>query len=231
MSSNYVLKSTKALNILCISSGWPWGADRVYLLCLYHALVGSVLDYGSIVYASAAPSTLRPLNTIHHSCIRLSTGAYETSHIESLLVEAGEPPLQKRRDILLGSYAAKLLGILHYPAWRAVLQPSFMTSYDIRQSLPRPAGIRFLHMLKNLNIGLPRAVQYSQNTIPPWKLLWPVFDLRLTALSKLSTSPIIYQRNFRELMSLLPHLFYHLHRWLYQGWLCRLCFYISGHQS
>jgi hypothetical protein len=114
MSPNYLLK-VQSLNILCILSGSCWGADRVCLLYLYRALVRSVLDYGSIVYASKAPSTLRPLNTIHHGGICLSTGAYETSHIESLVVEAGEPSLQKRRDILLGSYTAKLFGISHHP--------------------------------------------------------------------------------------------------------------------
>jgi hypothetical protein len=152
------VKSTKAWNILCILSGSSWGADRVCLLRLYCALVRSVLDYGSIVYASVAPSSLRPLNTIHCGGIRLSTGVYETSHIESLLVEAGEPSLQKRRSILLGSYAAKVLGILHHPARRTILQPSFMTLYEIRHSLPRPAGIRFLCVLKNQNIGVPKAV-------------------------------------------------------------------------
>jgi hypothetical protein len=44
------VKGSKSLNIFCILSGRFWGADRVCLLCLYHALVRSVLHYA---YASA----------------------------------------------------------------------------------------------------------------------------------------------------------------------------------
>ena len=43
----------KALNIPRAVGHTDWGADRIILLCLYHVLVCSKLDYGCIVYGSA----------------------------------------------------------------------------------------------------------------------------------------------------------------------------------
>ena len=45
------LKSScqKALDILRVVGHSDWGADHIVLLCLYHALVRSRLDYRSIV--------------------------------------------------------------------------------------------------------------------------------------------------------------------------------------
>jgi hypothetical protein len=65
------VKSTESLNIFRILSGSSLGVHRVCLLCWFHALVRSVLVYGSIVFPSAASSTLRPFNTIHHGGISL----------------------------------------------------------------------------------------------------------------------------------------------------------------
>ncbi len=89
------LQTVSPLNLLRMLSGTSWGADRITLLRLYRALIRSALDYGSEVYGSAAPSTLRPINNIHHAGIRLSTVAYRTSRIECILADAGEPSLKE----------------------------------------------------------------------------------------------------------------------------------------
>lgn len=46
------------------------------------------------------PSTLRTIDSIHHTRIRITTGAFRTSLIVSLLCEAGEPYLYYRRKLL-----------------------------------------------------------------------------------------------------------------------------------
>ena len=82
--------------------------SRFYLLNLYRSLIRSKLDYGYIVYGSARPSYLTMLNTIHHQGIRLALGAFRTSPVESLYVEAGELPLEERRIKLSLQYLTKL---------------------------------------------------------------------------------------------------------------------------
>jgi len=91
-------KCLKALNLIRVLANTDWGASRKTLLLLYRSLIRSKLDYGSIIYGSARKSYLKTLDTIHHQGLRLALGAFRTSPIESLLVEANEPSLALRRE-------------------------------------------------------------------------------------------------------------------------------------
>ena len=182
-------------NIIGTSSPPP------YLLRLHRALVRSVLDYGSLVYGCASATNLRTLDTVHHAGIRLATGAFCTSRIDCLLVDAGEPSLSMRRDILLCSYSAKISGFPNHPTYRSLLHPQYKSSYVDRPSLLRPPGIRLVSLLQDLNISLPKPVPYPHLTVPPWTLLHPMFDFRLTAFSKTHTCSSVFQLNFQEILS------------------------------
>ena len=57
---------------------------------LYRSLIRSKLDYESIVYGSARKSYLQTLDSVHHQGLRLALGAFRTSPITSLYVEADE---------------------------------------------------------------------------------------------------------------------------------------------
>ena len=92
-----IRKSSKALNLLKVLSHTSWGADRTTLLKLYWSLVRSKLDYGCIIYGSARKSYLQMLDPIHNQGLRLASGAFRTSHVASLYVEADESSLYSRR--------------------------------------------------------------------------------------------------------------------------------------
>ena len=94
-------KCLEALNILRVLSHTSWGADRKTLMKLYKALILSKLSYGCEVYSSATPSRLKVLDSVHHAGIRLASGAFKSSPIPSLLVDAGELPLDLYRQSLL----------------------------------------------------------------------------------------------------------------------------------
>ena len=83
-------------------------ADRTALLQLHRSLIRSKLDYGFIVYGSARKSYLMELDTVHHQGLRLALGAFRTSPVESLYVEAEEPSLYLRREKLTLQYAIRL---------------------------------------------------------------------------------------------------------------------------
>ena len=91
-----------------VLSHTSWGADRSILLHLYRSLIRSKLDYGTIVYGSARKSYLAMLDTVHHQGLRLALGAFRTSPVESLYVEADEPSLYLRREKLALQYAIRL---------------------------------------------------------------------------------------------------------------------------
>ena len=95
-SNNYSeeFQSIKALNILKVLSRTEWGTDQTTLLKLYRALVRSKLDYGGIVSGSSSKTA------VHNQGLRLSLGAFRSSPVESLYVEAHEPPLEIGREKL-----------------------------------------------------------------------------------------------------------------------------------
>ncbi|GFT69900.1 putative RNA-directed DNA polymerase from transposon X-element [Trichonephila clavipes] len=90
-------KCERSLNILKVLSNTLWGADRVSLLRVYQALILSRLDNGCAVYGSARTSVLKRLDTIHHSALRICSGAFRTSPVTSLYVVCHQPPLEVRR--------------------------------------------------------------------------------------------------------------------------------------
>ena len=80
------------------------------MLLLYRSLIRTKLDYASIVYDSALESSKRMLDTVHHQGVRVATGAFRTSPVSSLLVDAYEPPLRlrTRRQLLTMRYALRV---------------------------------------------------------------------------------------------------------------------------
>ena len=107
----------KSLNILKVLSRTEWGADRTPLLKLYCSLVRSKLDYGCIVYGSASKTALAKLEAVHNQGLRLSLVAFRSSSVESLYVEAHEPPLEFRREKLALQYTIKLKANPGNPAY------------------------------------------------------------------------------------------------------------------
>ncbi|GBM86574.1 hypothetical protein AVEN_16919-1 [Araneus ventricosus] len=84
-------KSERSLNILKVLSRTSWGADRTSLLRIYQAVILSFM------YGSARPTVLRRLDTIHHYALRICSGAFRTSTVESLYVNCHQLPLHLMR--------------------------------------------------------------------------------------------------------------------------------------
>ena len=98
-----------------------WGAYKITLLYLYRSLVRSKLEYGCIIYGSARSSYIKALDATHHQGLCL--GAFRTSPVDSLYVEAIEPPLDLRRLKLTLQYIVKLKANIDNPAYNCVFHP------------------------------------------------------------------------------------------------------------
>ncbi|GFU90539.1 uncharacterized protein TNCV_2574721 [Trichonephila clavipes] len=105
----------RSLNILKVLSNTLWGADRVSLLRVYHALILSRLDYGCAVYGSARASVLKRLDTVYHSALRICSGAFRTSPVTSLYVVCHQPPLELRRRQLCANYLIRAMSVPSHP--------------------------------------------------------------------------------------------------------------------
>ena len=101
-------RCTKSLDHIKVLSNITWGADRKVLLRLYRAFIRSKRDYGCIVYGSARPSYIKRLDTADNKGLQLCLGAFRTSPVQSLFVEANEPPLDMMRTRLFLHYVLNL---------------------------------------------------------------------------------------------------------------------------
>ena len=72
-------------------AGKKWGGDRKTLVKLYSAIYRTKIDNGCQTYNSASAGRLKKLDNIHRKDIRIYTGAFRTSQVESLHIEANDP--------------------------------------------------------------------------------------------------------------------------------------------
>jgi ribonuclease HI len=191
-------------------TGTSWGADRTVMLRVYRALVRSKLDYGSIVFDSARSSYIKPLNTIHHTGIRLALGALRTSRVESLYCDSGEPPLALRRQYLLTSYASKIMCMKDHPTYQSLLNPRFEPLYNAKPFATLPAGIRLARIFIEQTFRIPRRYPVKFSSTPPWFTQKPACLTGLAELGKANTSSIVFKRMFAEIQEeYADHIFYY----------------------
>lgn len=167
---------TPALNLLRTLTRTSWGADRKSMLLIYRALVRSKLDYASIVYSSANQTDLQLLDSIHHTGLRIVTGAFKSSPVLSLCAEAGEPPLMFRRHLLAANYVARISLNNTNPAHDIIFNPHNLAIYTDKPRAPKPLAVRARRFITRTQTLQP----YEEpNNTPPWTFKHPLLDLRM----------------------------------------------------
>ncbi|KAJ8050202.1 RNA-directed DNA polymerase from mobile element jockey [Holothuria leucospilota] len=186
-------KCQGALNLLKVVSKMDWGADRPVLLRLYRSLVRSKLDYGCVVYSSARESYLRKLLPIHNQGLRICLGAFRTSPMQSIYIEANEPPLQIRWEKLSLQFAMKLRSHRHNPTFETAFNHRFSHIYLAKPAVVPPFATRVKEALSKVCTNLDFVAQFTFSITPPWKLVEPVIDLSLRKYLKNSTNELVYR--------------------------------------
>ena len=185
----------KALNVLKVLSRTEWGADQTTLLKLYRSLVRSKLDYGCLVYGSASKTALAKLDPVHNQGLRLSLGAFRSSPVESLYVEAHEPPLEIRREKLALQYILKLKA---NPAYDVVFNPKYQFLYADKESATDSFGIHCKKLLKKAKIDVGEIAINSIPDVPIWDSEPVTVDFTLSEFDKSSTSSTVFKSRFNE---------------------------------
>jgi ribonuclease HI len=195
-------KCLKAINLLRVVAHTDWGADCATLLRLYRALVRSKLDYGCIVYGSARDSYIEPLDRIQNLALRVCLGAFRTTPVPSLHVEAHETPLSLRRDKLALQYILKLKSNPKNPAYGCVFKPNFKTLFEAKPNAIPTLGLRLAQHIQDCGINLDNLCKYSISPTPPWTLQSATFIYELHYLGKKDdTPPTMFQAKLNELLS------------------------------
>ena len=186
-------KCLKALNLLKVLSHTDWGADRTVLLQLYRSLIRSKLDYGSIVYGSARPSYISSLDTVHHQGLRLALGAFRTSPVQSLYVEAEEPSLYLRREKLALQYAIRIAANPSNPVHKVSFPPyiseEVVQLYESKPKAIRSFGLRVAPLLESANIQKDKIEKHFVSEIPSWCIRKPEVNLTLRTGKKSDSTP------------------------------------------
>ena len=79
----------KRLDVMKRLSSLKWGTGRDTLMMYYLRAIKPKIEYGSAVYGSAANTILGKLDIIHNTALRIASGAFKTSPINSLSLETG----------------------------------------------------------------------------------------------------------------------------------------------
>ena len=178
----------KALNVMKCVSCMTYGADRDTLLLLYRSFVRSKLDYASLVYDGASETVKKPLDTVHHTAMRIVTGAFRTTPSASLLAEVGEPPLALRRAMLGLRYAIKLRVFPDHPSFPYVFSRGLVDLFG--SGRPQSAAafcLRVERMLAESPLSARGIRRWEHPEIPPWQLTRPIIDTTLTEFRKRDT--------------------------------------------
>ena len=194
-------KCLKALHLLKVLSNTSWGADRPTLLHLYRSLIRSKLDYGSVVYGSARKSYLQMLDTVYHQGLRLALGAFRTSPVTSLYVEADEPSLYLRREKLSLQYAIRLAANQRNPAFKVTFPPQFLQLYEHKPNAIKPFGLRISPLLQASNINPNNIEKHFISDISPWCIRKPNILFDLHTYKKTASNSNIMKQNFQVLQS------------------------------
>ncbi|KAJ8941514.1 hypothetical protein NQ318_001796 [Aromia moschata] len=103
-----IKKCENTINIMKVFCRSKWEADPNIALLFYSSLVRSVIYYGSIFYGSTTKAQLKKVDIIQNKCLRLSLGILNSTPINVLEAESGEPPLEVRRQFLSDKIVTRL---------------------------------------------------------------------------------------------------------------------------
>ena len=121
--------------------------------------------------------------------------------MQSLYVEANEPPLYLRFDKLCIQYALKLRSNPDNPAYDVLFNPQYYDLYDKKPSAIKSFGHRVEEDLSAVcpQLGLIQTVSLPDD--PPWTIQKPHIDLYLTHQNKHLGEDCMFQSLFAELKS------------------------------
>ena len=206
---NLLKKCRRAMNIIKILSYSNWGSDTKTLLKLFRTLVRSKIDYGCFVYRTASEDDLEALNVFHRQGIRLCLGAFKSSPIESLYVEANEPPLELRRDELAMRYSLKIKSNPNNPVYDSLYNLPFSDLYEHEPRESLPLGEYMQILFEEAHVDRDVIAKSKIPEFPIWQSESNDVNFNLSAYDKSTTSPYLFKSKF--ISDILPEYQDYLH--------------------
>ena len=166
-------KAVRRLSLLKCLSGKGCGADRSVLLRIYKSLIRPILDYACTIYDGPQNKSVETLEAVQNECLRIATGAFRTSPVMPLLVDADILPLKLRRYELTLRYSVKVRHRDSHPSQKLLCNDSALHCVDA-DYMKRISGFPIFERLKEVcretGFTLPTDVVDKHSLIPPWRL-------------------------------------------------------------
>ena len=141
------------------------------------------------------------LDPIHNQGLRLALGAFRTSPVASLYVEADEPSLYSRREKLSLQYAIRLAANPSNPAHEVTFPPNYVNLYEQKPKAIKSFGIRISPLLESANIRPQNIEKHFTPNIPAWCMKPPEILFDLHSGKKSESNPHILKDDFRKMQS------------------------------
>ena len=138
---------------------------------------------------------------IHNQGLRLALGAFRTSPVASLYVEADEPSLYSRREILSLHYAIRLAANPSIPAHEVTFPPNYVDLYEQKPNAIKSFCIRISPLLEAANIKPQNFEKHFTPKNPAWCVKQPDILFYLHSGKKSESNPHILKDDFRWLQS------------------------------
>jgi hypothetical protein len=140
------------------------------------------------------------LDRVKNAALHLCLGAFRTSPISSLNVEASEPPLLLGRQKLALQYVIKLESCPSNPAYACVFRTNFSKLFEAKPNAVSTLGIRTREAVEESGVDLNCIAEYSIPTTPLGLLYTPGFNYTLyNTGAKSNTSPELYHSVYNQL--------------------------------
>ena len=141
------------------------------------------------------------LDPIHNQGLRLALGAFRTSPVASIYVEADEPSLYSRREKLSLQYAIRLAANPSNPAHEVTFPPNYVNLYEQKPKAIKSFGVRISPLLESANIKPQNIEKHFTPNIPVWCMKPPEILFDLHSGKKSESNPHILKDDFRKMQS------------------------------
>ena len=170
---------TKSLNLLRILSSNSAGADQHTLLQTYRLVIRPKIDYGCIIYGSAPQSALSELDSVHNEALRICSGSFRSSPVESLYVLLDEPSLTDRRTNVSLRYYYKMKCFLLNPARHCLVDNNLKIFFNSRNYATKPIISRTHSAIEELNLPTGPVFPHKTATMFTHTIFRPHVDTSL----------------------------------------------------
>lgn len=181
---------TKRLDIIKCLSNHKYNCNTVSLISAVKSLIISKLNYGLYLYAYCPKSITNKLNSIINSSIRIALGAYRTTPVRNLYLEANIFPLNINKEFATAKLCKSLILKDHSPL------PTLLSKLTHSKLAKTPSCLnRIVKVSQQFEIPLNSKL-LEKPVSPHWMLTNSIINTELSTHKKTTTPPATYKQKF-----------------------------------